>query len=222
MGNELNEMAAADLVRTIQRTIAHPLPRSYNFAGLECGKLRAKSRQKSVEFGGCEAGEALMARHESNREDLLREATALKRRVELRRRAQEPIVAGFRSDGALSVYVGGDDAYHFDPEGQLKRAYVEGHLFRSQGETLAQLARTRTERETQLIRTDLAAPERDRVLSRAAVELSELSRAVRAGEFEGMTLVPEGDDHLLSALVEQLDAIVAGGIRLAPAYAGRA
>ena len=44
-----------------------------------------------------------MARQESNREDLLREATALVERVELHVPAfEEPIVVGFRRDGCAS------------------------------------------------------------------------------------------------------------------------
>ena len=48
-----------------------------------------------------------MARDEDSREDLLREATALVQRVELQVEGfAEPIVAGFRRDGAASFYFG--------------------------------------------------------------------------------------------------------------------
>ncbi len=70
-----------------------------------------------------------MARDESSREDLLREATALVERIELVPHATDPliaasdlfdkhIVAGFRRDGALSVFFGEDPVYHFNAEGE--------------------------------------------------------------------------------------------------------
>jgi hypothetical protein len=97
-----------------------------------------------------------MARQESDREDLMREATALVRRVELDVPGEpEPVVCGFHADGRLSVYFGSDPVYHFDPEGRLRRAFVDGHLFRTQGTTLACLTRVRTHAVTELRRRDL-------------------------------------------------------------------
>ena len=70
-----------------------------------------------------------MARDESDREDLLREATALVERIELApadAADDEHIVAGFRRDGALSIYFGADPVYHFNSAGELRRAYCDG------------------------------------------------------------------------------------------------
>ena len=79
-----------------------------------------------------------MARIESDREDLIREATALQQRVEWAVPGEpEPVVTGFKRDGSLSVYFGQDPVYQFNPTGQLRRAYVEDFLFRTQGDTLA-------------------------------------------------------------------------------------
>ena len=72
-----------------------------------------------------------------NREDLLREATALVERIELvphRDRqfdASEPIVVGFRADGALSIFFGDDPVYQFNAAGELRRAYCDGLLFKA-------------------------------------------------------------------------------------------
>lgn len=68
-----------------------------------------------------------MARDESRREDLLREATAFVERIELvpssstSKAAETPIVVGFRADGALSVFFGEDPAYQFNAAGELLR-----------------------------------------------------------------------------------------------------
>ncbi|MEZ6044739.1 MAG: hypothetical protein R3C11_03990 [Planctomycetaceae bacterium] len=45
--------------------------------------------------------------------------------------------------GAAFLYLGPDPVYHFDAAGRLKRAYVEGLLYRTQESTLARLERLR-------------------------------------------------------------------------------
>ena len=99
----------------------------------------------------------LMAQNESDREDLMAEATALRRRVELQVPSEtEHTIAGFRDDGRFSLYFGPDPVYHFDGEGGLRRAYLDGKLYRTQGTTLARLTRNRTEQATLLRRNDLS------------------------------------------------------------------
>ncbi len=95
-------------------------------------------------------------RHESDREDIMREATAMRRRVSLSVNGlPTPVVAGFRSNGFFSIYFDQDPVYQFNADGQLRRAYRNGFLFRTQGDTLARLERTRSQTETVLLRTDL-------------------------------------------------------------------
>src|SRR5688572_26999220 len=68
-----------------------------------------------------------MSRRESDREDLLREATALVERVELLVPGEgEPVVAGFRRDGSLSVFFGPEAVYQFNSAGELRRAFAGG------------------------------------------------------------------------------------------------
>ncbi len=97
-----------------------------------------------------------MSRNEADRDDLLAEVVALTRRVELRTPSHgEPVVIGFRANGWLSIYFGSDPMYQFDESGQLRRAFVGGLLYRTQGTTLAQLRRERSASETTLLRRDL-------------------------------------------------------------------
>lgn len=96
-----------------------------------------------------------MAREESDREDLLREATALVERVELQLTGEaaalpQPVVAGFRADGCASFYFGADPAYHFNTDRQLRRAYCRGQLFKANDGTLVAMRRVRTEGQVQL------------------------------------------------------------------------
>lgn len=103
-----------------------------------------------------------MARNESEREDLIHEATALLPRAEFQLPTiAEPLTVGFRGS-APSFFFGQNQVYHFDSKGKLRRAYVDGFLFRSQHSGLARLERQRTESQTTLLRTDLE-PEQQRL-----------------------------------------------------------
>ena len=148
-----------------------------------------------------------MAANESDREDLMREAVALTERIELRVPGfSEFITIGFRSNLAMSVFVGQDPVYQFDPTFRLRRAFVGGFLFRSQLATLAKLQRVRTETETQLLRYDLNSQElatfRDSMLNILRTIRSELTR----NSIETMRCVP-GNTELLPRICSALEAI---------------
>ena len=65
----------------------------------------------------------IMARNESDREDLIREATALRNRIEWKIPDEPELVfAGIRSDGSLAIYFGPDPVYQFSIDGGLRRA----------------------------------------------------------------------------------------------------
>lgn len=127
-----------------------------------------------------------MARNESDREDLMREATALTRRVELiLTDIAEPIVVGFRdSTGWASFYFGQDPVYTFDAEGRLRRAYVDGFLYRTQGTTLARLFRERTLEATHLLRHDLTADELQTFLDTMKQRLQRLDELLLTNRYE--------------------------------------
>lgn len=102
-----------------------------------------------------------MARQERDREDLMAEATALTRRAEWIPPGEEPVVTGFRNNGAFSIYFGPDPCFHFTPKGELRRAFANGYLFRSEGTTLSRLLRQREElpAKVELLRSDLGSEE---------------------------------------------------------------
>src|SRR4051812_13576909 len=117
-----------------------------------------------------------MAREESSREDLLREATALVERIELIPDSSGEltgtrIVAGFRRDGALSIFFGDDTVYQFNAASELRRAYCDGKLFKAARGRLAALKRVRTEHELQLVRHDLSETEQATFLAEMANRL---------------------------------------------------
>jgi hypothetical protein len=99
-----------------------------------------------------------MARHESDRDDLWAEAVALTSRAELKLPGRtEPVLVGQRTNGWWSIYFGQDVMLQFTANGQLRRAFRDGNLYRTQGATLARLTRERTATETILRRHDLSA-----------------------------------------------------------------
>ena len=113
-----------------------------------------------------------MARQESEREDLLREATALVERIEFAAgdRVESPestagnaafsgkhdgVVVGFRANGAASFFFGSDPVYQFNAAGELRRAYSDGLLIKAERGRLIALERVRCSNAVQLVRHEL-------------------------------------------------------------------
>lgn len=157
-----------------------------------------------------------MARHESDREDLLREATALVERIELapaESSEAEHIVAGFRREGALSVYFGADPAYHFNPAGELRRAYIGGLLYKAQEGRLVSLDRVRTPSEVQLRSRELSHDDLQLLLSSIQERLGSFAQSICGGTMAIVGQVPTDADVLgrvVSWLQENRQVRVAG------------
>lgn len=138
-----------------------------------------------------------MAREEEDREDLLREATALVERVELRLPNEpETVVVGFRRNGAVSCFFGADPVFQFNTAGELRRAYVDGKLLKAENGRLIELTRTRTEYEVRLERRDVAAEATQLFLTMMAAKLLELRIAIAAEVVDIIGQVPVDIDVL--------------------------
>ena len=136
-----------------------------------------------------------MARNETEREDFLREAVGLEPRGELRCEGlPELLTVGYRTGGALSVYFGQDPVYQFDGAGRLRRAFVEGLLFRSERGTLARLRRERTEDAVLLVRHDLESGELAEFRERMLQLLGKLHRTLELNAYEVVRSMPDGPD----------------------------
>jgi hypothetical protein len=132
-----------------------------------------------------------MARHETDREDLLREATALVERAELIvAGSQEPVTLGFRRNGALSLFFGADPVYQFTAEGLLRRAFVSGLLFKAEGGWLIELRRERSDSSVSLVRRKLNEAEQQAFLVTARARCDALFAALSRFEFELVGQVP--------------------------------
>jgi hypothetical protein len=153
----------------------------------------------------------------ANSEDPMRELVALAERVELRSPGRAgTIVAGFRRDRRLSVYFGDDPYYQFDLDGRLRRAFVDGRLFRTQGNGLAALTRATTADATLLLRRDLNPRELEAFLRGMLEQVGSLREALAGGSLEVVRQVPEGS-VITGRLVGSLDAIMTAAGELAPA-----
>jgi hypothetical protein len=136
-----------------------------------------------------------MARSESEREDLLREATALVERAELRIPSEsEPIVVGFRRDGSASFFFGADPVYQFNSAGELRRAFISGLLYKAERGQLVSLRRERSATEVALIRTELKTAETQAILADAHHRLRNLQQALLSGNWTIIGEVPPNAD----------------------------
>ncbi|MCA9035070.1 MAG: hypothetical protein KDA91_08070 [Planctomycetaceae bacterium] len=133
-----------------------------------------------------------MAREESDREDLMREATAFVRRAELQVEGlDQPVTVGFRRTGAFSVFIDQDPVYQFTPDGQLRRAYSGGFLYRSQQGTLARMHRERSNSQTTLIRSDLSESELSSFHDTMKNQLCHIRDCLQAGQVQILRTVPD-------------------------------
>ena len=156
-------------------------------------------------------------RVEADREDLLAEAVNLRERIELQVPGIEhPVTIGCNDAGHWSFYFGSEPMYRFDAEGGLRRAVRDGKLYRTQGTTLAELVRVRTEQETQLQRRDLTPEQLEEFLTVARAELQQLGECYLIDQGQVLResgTQPDFSDRLAMVLRRFLDA----EIPLAPA-----
>lgn len=142
-----------------------------------------------------------MSRIEADKEDLIRDATALVHRGEFVFAAPmqagwewQVVTIGFRANGSASVYFDQDPFYQFDADGRLRRAYCEGFLYRSQSSTLARMHRTRTAQQTTLERQDLSPTQLAEFHERMLSRITALQTHLQTGALKCQRMVcPEGN-----------------------------
>ncbi len=121
-----------------------------------------------------------MARETHDREDLLREATALVERIELRVASEEaPVVIGFRRDGCASVYLGASPAYHFNTRNELRRAFVADELWKAEHGRLVAMTRERSSEGVQMVARELTDLQQVAALGDLRQRLRELQADLR-------------------------------------------
>jgi len=145
-----------------------------------------------------------MARQESDREDLLREATALVERIELEVAGFEhPVVVGFRRSGCGSIYFGADPVVQFTTTGELRRGYRAGRLLKADQGRLVELQRERTAEATNLVRRDFTLGEEQAIVAELTDWIQRLRLALQAGNYRIVGQVPE-EGNVLERVIRWL------------------
>lgn len=148
-----------------------------------------------------------MAQHEQDREDLLREATALVQRVELRVEGfAEPVIVGFRRGGEASAYFGADPVYQFNSRNELRRAFVGGRKIKAEAGGLVELERRRVAGRVEMLRHELDDARTHTLLAESREQLQRLAAQLDARFYQLVGEKPAAGDVVM--LVRQWLAVL--------------
>lgn len=148
-----------------------------------------------------------MTRQEQDREDLMAEASALVRRVEVQLPAQsESWVIGIRRRGEVSIFVGADPVFQFNTAGELRRGFWGGRLVKAEDRRLIRLEKRRTDSEVHLLRHKLTSDETAEFLGVAAETMEALRRGLAVGDLVTLRQVPS-DIKVNAELANWLDSL---------------
>ena len=152
-----------------------------------------------------------MVRKVQDREDILREATALVSRAECSVLGfDENVIFGFRQDGSIAIYVGPDPVYQFNSQCQLRRVYRNEILLKAKNGRLVELERRLDKRAVSWAERELSDEQTTTLLFELRRHLDDLFEALSADRFKLLAQVPQDDDVVsrllgwLAALPEQL------------------
>lgn len=140
-----------------------------------------------------------MARHTQDREDLIREATALVPRIKLKFALEGrdmEIFAGFRKGDALSIYFDSDPVFHFNSQGKLRRAFTDGRILKADQGKLVSWEPQRTESSVTMASRGLSPDEQEQFGERMRERLTHLKNVIAGGQFTLTGQVPEASDGL--------------------------
>jgi hypothetical protein len=134
-----------------------------------------------------------VAREVHEREDLLRDATALSPRLQLGLNgdhAVKEIFAGFRAEGALSLYFNTAPVYHFNSRFELRRAFVDDRLIKAVQGKLVAMQPQRGPHSTDFV-SHAMSPEEEQQFGCVLLEhLALLRTALQTDDYELIGQVP--------------------------------
>jgi len=158
----------------------------------------------SVYHATVKTGMNTMAKEQTDREDIMREATALTRRVSLEISGfPEIVIVGFRRNLAMSVFIDQDPVYQFNSAGEFRRGYIDGKLIKAEHGKLSSLDRKRQDHQVVLMRHDFDDTEHEEFINQLHCHLDQLQQSLSDGSFRLKECVPAGDDvvtEIISAL----------------------
>lgn len=157
-----------------------------------------------------------MAREEHNREDLMRDARALERRAEIELPEDLRLVLGKHRRGGLSFYFGEDPVFHLNSQGELRRAYAEGRLYKAEGGRLIEMERVRIPGQVELRSHALAPHGQNEFTAAVHRRLTEAVECIDRGTYALVAEVPEGES-VVDELVAWLRPHLAQPLKVASA-----
>jgi hypothetical protein len=125
----------------------------------------------------------------------MREASALVERVELTIPGEaENVIAGYRRNGALSLFFGSQPVYQFNTLGELRRGYVEDSLLKANAGALVSMVREEEATRTVLRSRPLSPAAQELLLKTAHDRLLSVSSHLTNGTFQLVAVVPDDVD----------------------------
>jgi len=118
-----------------------------------------------------------MAIEEHDREDLLRDGTAMSLRGEIVI-DDLTIVVGFRAQGQVSLYCGADPVFQFNAQQQLRRVYLDGKRYAADNGVLLQLHRPSQGGRVMFQRQAVAPEQSERIQNELACWIDRLQQTV--------------------------------------------
>jgi hypothetical protein len=140
-----------------------------------------------------------MARHAQDREDLLRDATALVPRVMFRLAIQGnpcDVFAGFRKGAAVSLYFDSDPVYHFNSREELRRAFVGGSIQKADKGRLFMWEQERTAAEVTMRSRPLTTAEQQGFGTQLIERIGQLRDAIQSEQIELVGQFPADADAI--------------------------
>ena len=161
-----------------------------------------------------------MAKQKQDKEDILREATALVNRVELKLdgkgESDDSVFVGFRRDGAVSFFYGSEPVYQFNNQHAFRRGYYQSTMLKAEQGKLVQLTRSREGEQLVLLRREYNEQQTVEFCEEMRQNLLNLLAAIRSEKYELIGFVVE-DNTVEQLLIQVADWIEnhAGQIRVA-------
>ena len=147
-----------------------------------------------------------MAKQKQDKEDILREATALVNRVELKLGGEgEPddsVFVGFRRDGAVSFFFGAEPVYQFNTQHAFRRGYYQNTMLKAEQGKLVQLTRSREGEQLVLLRREFDNQQTEEFCEEMRHNLLNLLSVLREEKYELIGFVVE--DNTVEPLLLQV------------------
>ena len=152
-----------------------------------------------------------MSKQQQNKEDILREATALVNRIEIKFSekavSEESVFVGFRRDGAVSFFFGAEPVYQFNTRHEFRRGYCKGAMLKAAKGKISQLTRVREGDQLVLLSRDYSGKQTAEFLEEMKHALLLLYKGIKGGQWNILGAVVEAGtaEELLNRVADWLE-----------------